>query len=94
MKELIFQKELTLIKSNKSKECIIFHYWYYKDIAYKSEPYVCNKCLDISMMPDELENTAVPNWKGIDYICIFLTMTKNVAMNKLNDCKLHDKGTL
>ena len=61
MKELIFQKELTLIKSNKSKECIIFHYWYYKDIAYKSEPYVCNKCLDISMMPDELENTAVPN---------------------------------
>ena len=61
MEELIFQKELTLIKSNKLKECIIFHFWSFKDIVYKSEPYVCNKCHDISMMPDELENTAVLN---------------------------------
>ena len=27
-------------KSNKSKECMIFHYWYFKDICYKFEPYV------------------------------------------------------
>ena len=24
-------------KSNKSKECIIWHYWYFKDIGYKFE---------------------------------------------------------
>ena len=29
-------------KSNKSKECIICHYWYFKDIGHKYEPEVCN----------------------------------------------------
>ena len=37
-------------KSNKSKECMIFHYWYFKDIGYKYDPEVCNGCHDISMM--------------------------------------------
>ena len=31
-------------KSDKSKECMICHYWYFKDIGYKYEPYVCNRC--------------------------------------------------
>ena len=26
-------------KSNKSKECMIYHYWDFKDIDYKFEPY-------------------------------------------------------
>ena len=42
-------------KSNKSKECIICHYWYFKNIGYKFEPYVCNKCHDILMMAYELK---------------------------------------
>ena len=46
MKELIFQKELTLI--NQINQCMICHCWYFKDIGYKFEPYVCNKCHDIN----------------------------------------------
>ena len=34
-------------KSNKSKECMIRHYWYFKEIGYKFEPYICNKCHDL-----------------------------------------------
>ena len=26
---------------------LIFRYWYFKDISYKFEPYICNKCHDI-----------------------------------------------
>ena len=37
-------------KSNESKECMICHYWYFKDIGYKFERYLCNDCHDISMM--------------------------------------------
>ena len=29
-------------KTNASKECDIYHYWYLKDIGYKYEPYLCN----------------------------------------------------
>ena len=43
-------------KSNKSKERMICHNWYFEDIGFKFEPHVCNKCHDVSMMSYELEN--------------------------------------
>ena len=53
-------------KSNESKECMICHYWYFKDIAYKFEPYVCSGCHDLSMMVHELDDFVVLNIKGVD----------------------------
>ena len=50
-------------KSNKSKECMICHHGYLKDIGYQFEPRVCNGCHDISMMVYELENIAILNVK-------------------------------
>ena len=29
-------------KTNLSKECDICHYWYFKDVGFKYEPYLCN----------------------------------------------------
>ena len=29
-------------KTNLSKECDISHYWYFKDICFKYERYLCN----------------------------------------------------
>ena len=57
-------------KLNKSKECMICHYWYFKDIGYKYKPCVCNGCRDISMMAYELENIAILNVKSVDYRCV------------------------
>ena len=34
-------------KTNLSKECDICHYWYFKDISFKYEPYLCNGCHDL-----------------------------------------------
>ena len=33
-------------KTSLSKEYDIFHYWYFKDIGFKYEPYLCNGCHD------------------------------------------------
>ena len=55
---------IDISKSNKLNKCMIFHYWYFKDIGYRFEPYVCNKCHDISMMSYELKNIAILNVKG------------------------------
>ena len=81
-------------KSNKSKECMICHYWYLKDIGHKFEPHVCNKCHDISVMVYELKNITILNVKGVDCRCVLWNMTKNIAINMLNYSKLDDKGTL
>ena len=73
---------------------MICHYWYFKDIGYKFEPYVCNKCHDISMMAYELENVAILNKNDFDYRHVLWNMTRNDAINRLNNSKLDDKGTL
>ena len=42
-------------KTSASKECDICHYWYFKNIGFKYEPYVCNGCHYISMIAYELK---------------------------------------
>ena len=34
-------------KTNASKECDFCHYWYFKDIGFKYEPFLCNGCHDL-----------------------------------------------
>ena len=34
-------------KTRASKECMLCHYWYFKDVGFKFEPHVCNKCHDV-----------------------------------------------
>ena len=63
-------------------------------ICYKFEPYVCNKCYDISMRAYELEKIAILNVKGVDYGSVIWNMTRNGAINRLNNSKLDDKSTL
>ena len=85
---------IDLNKSDKSKECMICHYWYFKDIGYKYEPYVCNGCHDLSMMAYELKNIAMLNVKRVDYRCVLWNMTQNDAINLLNNSWLDNKGVL
>ena len=73
---------------------MICHYWYFKDIGYKYEPYVCNKCHGLSMVAYELKNVAILNVKGVDYRCVLWNMTKNDAINVLNNYWLDNKGVL
>ena len=37
-------------KTSESKVCILCHYWYFKDIGYKIQPYLCNGFHAVSMM--------------------------------------------
>ena len=57
-------------KTDVSKECMICHYWYFKDIGYKFEPHIYNGCYDILMMAYELKNIAILNVKGVDCKCV------------------------
>ena len=43
------------------------HYWYFKDVGFKFEPLVCNKCHDILMTVYELKNIAILNVKVVDF---------------------------
>ena len=85
------------IDTNKtllSKECILCHYWYFKDVGFKFELHVCNKCHDVLMTAYELKIIETLNVKGVDFRCILWGINRNEAVNRLNSSLLEDKGVL
>ena len=48
-------------KTSKSKECDIFHYWYFLDKAFKFQPNACNGCHHLLMMAMNLRVIAILN---------------------------------
>ena len=81
-------------KTSASKECMLCHYWYFKDVGFKSEPQVCNKCQDVLMTAYELNNNAILNVKGVDFRCILWGISKNEVVNRLNNSVLKVNGVL
>ena len=84
-------EEIDINKTSASKECMLCHYWYFQDVGYKFEPRVCNKCHDVLMTAYELKNIAILNVKSVDYRCIFGGISRNEAVDILNNSVLEDR---
>ena len=51
-------------KTNLSKECDICNYWYFKNIGFKYEPYLCNSCHNLMEKAISFNNVAIVYVKG------------------------------
>ena len=78
-------------KTNLSKECDICHYWYFKDIGFNYDPYLCNGCHNLMQKAMSFNNVAVVYAKGSAYRINFWYMSKNDAINIMNASYLVDK---
>ena len=78
-------------KTNLSKECDICHYWYFKDIGYKYEPYLCNGCHGLMQKAMSFNNVAIVYVKGNAYRIHIWYTSKNDAINIMNGSILLDK---
>ena len=74
-----------------SKECDICHYWYFKNIGFKYESYLCNGCHDLMQNAMGFNNTSIVYIKGVAYIIHFWYMSKDDAINIMNGSNLTDK---
>ena len=81
-------------KTSASKECMLCHYWYFKDVGFKFEPHVWNKCHDVLIAAYELKNIAILNVKCVGFRCILWGISRDEAANRLNNSVLKDKGVL
>ena len=82
-------------KTSASKECDICHYWYFLNYSFKFQPNVCNRCHDLLMMSINLSDIAILNIKGSDCDCIISLISKNEAINLMQNADLTEKsGTL
>ena len=82
-------------KTNLSKECDIYHYWYFKDIGFKYEPYLCDGYHDVMQKAMDLNNIAFVYIKESAYRIHFWYMSKDDAINKMNGSNfVHKTGAL
>ena len=93
--ERIYVSEgININKTNASKECMLCHYWYFKNVRFKFELHVCNKCHDVLVTAYELKNIVILSVKGVDFRCILWGISRNEAVHRLNNSVLEDKGLL
>ena len=78
-------------KTNLSKECDICHYWYFKNIGFKYEKYLCNGCHDLIQKAMSFNNVAIVYVKGHAYRIHFWYMSKDDTINIMNGSNLIDK---
>ena len=78
-------------KTNLSKECDICHYWDFKDVGSKYEPYLCNGCHDLMQKAMGFKNIAIVYIKENAYRIHFWHMSKDYAINIMTGSKLIDK---
>ena len=78
-------ERIDINESSGSKESMLCHYLYFKDIGFKFQPYGCNGCHDLSMMVYHLEDFMILNIKGVDYRCFVCKWSKNTAIRLLNN---------
>ena len=78
-------------KTSLSKGCYICHYWFFKDIGFKNESYLCNGCHDLTQKPMSFNNVAIVYAKGSAYRIHFWYMSKDDAINIMNGSNLVDK---
>ena len=78
-------------KTNLSKDCDICHYWCFKDIGFKYEPYLCNGCHRLMQKAMIFNNIAILYVKGNTYRIHFWYMSKGDAINIMNGYNLTNK---
>ena len=78
-------------KTSLSKECDMCYYSYFKNIAFKHEPYLCNGCHDLMQKAMSFNNVPIVYVKGNACRIHFWYMGKDDAINILNGSNLADK---
>ena len=81
-------------KTSASKECQLCHYWFSKDIGFKFEEHVCNICHDLLTMAYSLKNIAILSANGTTFRCLLMGISKNEALEKLNNSVTYGRGVL
>ena len=50
-------------KTDKSKECMFCHYWYFLNKNFKCGPYLCDDCYDIVQKSTDFKNITIAHVK-------------------------------
>ena len=77
--------------SNKSKECMLCHYWYFLNKNFSYGPYLCDGCYNIMQKCNKFRNIAIVHVKKTVYKIYFLHMSIREAKKLIESSNLIDK---
>ena len=78
-------------KSNKSRECMICHYFFFNP-GFKPQDYVCNGYHDLATLSVNICDIAIITDKDVEYYCIIHNNSKSEAINLLKNSVLENRG--
>ena len=77
--------------TNKSKECMLCHYWYYLDKNFSYGPYLCDGCYNIMQKSIDFKIIPIVYVKKSAYTIYFLYMSKHEAKKLMTKSNLIEK---
>ena len=83
-------QEIEPTKNSKSKECIIWHYWFLNH-GFKFQDSVCNGCHDLSILCLNIIDITIITVKNVNYRCIIQKISKSEVMNLLESAVLEKR---
>ena len=85
---------IDLNKTNKSKECMLCHYFYFlnKNLSYR--PYYCDGCYNMTLQSIDSKNIDIVYVKGNAYRIHFLYMSKHKRKRKRKAISLMTNSNL
>ena len=67
---------------------------FFKDIGFKFEEHVCNKCHDLLTIAYSLKDITILNAKGNTFRWILMGISKNEGLRRLNNSVTYDRVVL
>ena len=78
-------------KTDKSKEFMFCHYWYFLNKNFKYRPYLCDGCYDIVQKSTDFKDITIVLVRKNAYRFYFRYMNKHKANKLINKFDLIDK---
>ena len=76
-KKIDVSEGIDVNKTSASKEYELCHYWFFKDVAFKFEQHVCNRCHDLLTTG----HMAILNAKETIFRCLLRSTRKKEVLN-------------
>ena len=78
-------------EADKSKQCMLCHYWYFLVKNFTHGPYLCDGCYNIMQKSINFKNIAVVHIKKSAYRIYFQDINKREAKKLMKKSNLSDK---
>ena len=77
--------------TNKSKECMLCHYYHFLEKKFSYGPYLCDSCYNAMQKCNKFKTIAIVHVKKSVYRIYFLYMSKREAKKLMVNSNLIDK---